>query len=638
MLSKKKLTKILLLFSLFLTAFALQQTITENQTVAIISDNEENVEFFLPQATFREENLTLKIEFIGFNQSLIDESAIENNLYNDFRHSIDIPLSELHFNFEFNYISEPDRQNLEDYMVSIADSGTDTGYELNITLLQEDLVSGERSNIFIPRDGMSIDAELVNKYLYENLYQEPIDKPGYTFYLLNFSNFDSVDHTFEHWYDVNGTGLDSNESITWWYSGYSNLEKRATMGWGGKYRFCYLDVSARSWYLDYTKTAWTSMGGYGSELYYDYPDLENLTQTHDPNTPEGKEILNQYLAEWINTYLGNVYSGPVFSDLPIGQMISLQVLVLNNLTVNGYPIDDIDWCISQFRILDQLKEDFPWIDWGIEIEWVELNDYPQFYNFIHDNIQEDVNGKYINVQNGLYQLLEDELGDHFDLNAADVVLPCYFFLTDDIGFRWYGVPFAGLGGMGFEILLATQYSLFEDGLIGQSRRGFSNVMIHELGHSMGLPHPHSASYGWGSSFVSDVMSYFAYDDCFSTFYQDAIGRSHTDANYAYGLDEYAIALDLYNDSGKPVALFDTMIEINATLDLIPIYYQQMDYNSSATYSFILRDLIDYVINFIQPSESPTPTSTSNQFGFLAVLVILPSFYIIIKVKRKKTKE
>ncbi|NHK30122.1 MAG: hypothetical protein FK730_02135 [Asgard group archaeon] len=410
-------------------------------------------------------------------------------------------------------------------------------------------------------------------------------------------------NSFEHWYDVYGTGLDSNESITWWYSGYSDLEKRAALGWGGKYRFCYLDPSARSWYLDYTKTAWTSMGGYGSELYYNYPDLDALTQAHDPNTPEGKEILNQYLSEWINTYLGNVFSGPVFSDLPIGNTISLQVLVLNNLTANGYPVEDLDWCISQNRIFNQLKIDFPWIDWEIKLEWAELSDYPQFANYIHDNIKEDVNGKYIDVQEGLYDLLEGELGDHFNLSAAEVVLPCYFFLTDDISFRWLGVSFAGLGGMGWEILLASQNRLFQDGIIGQPRRGFSNVMIHELGHSLGLPHPHSATYGWGSSFVSDVMSYFAYDDCFSVFYQDAIGRSHTDANFAYAIDDYAIALDLYNDTGKPVEMYDTMVEINDTLDLIPVYYHQMDYNSSAYYSFHLRDLLDYAIDYLETKNN-----------------------------------
>jgi len=66
------------------------------------------------------------------------------------------------------------------------------------------------------------------------------------------------------------------------------------------------------------------------------------------------------------------------------------------------------------------------------------------------------------------------------MHAADVVLPCYFFLTDEIAFTYYGTSFAGLGGMGWEILLGTQYSIFDNAIIGEPRRGYSRVMIHEL--------------------------------------------------------------------------------------------------------------------------------------------------------------
>jgi hypothetical protein len=625
--SKKHLARLSICLAIVLSALAIQDvfgsSITEYNNMYLSPD------FVIPDINYKNETLELKIEFIGFDQSLVNESHIYNLLYNDFRHSTEIPLSEFHFDFTFEYASEPERLALETYMLSIADSGVDTGYELNLSLLQSDLMSGERSEIFIPRDGYSIDALLVEDYLYSNLYDTPVT-PGYTFFIMNYSNLDSLDHTTEHWYDVSGVELDSNESTTWWYSGYGNLTKRAAMGWGGKYRFCYLDVSARSWYLDYVSTAWTALGGGGGQLYYQHPDIENLTQTYDPTTPSGNAILNQYLAEWINSYLGNVYSGPVFSDVPTGQSISLQVLVLNNLTLNGYAKEDIEWCISEYRIYNQLALDFPWVNWEIEINWVELSDYPQFYNYIRDNVQEDVNGRYIETSSGLYQLLEDELGDHFDITGADVVLPCYFFLTDAISFRWYGVSFAGLGGMGWEILLGTQYSLFEDGIVGQYRRGYSNVMIHELGHSLGLPHPHSSTYGWGSSFVADVMSYFAYDDGFSTFYIDAIGRSHTDANYVEALDEYAEALQIYDDNGRPAELVDQLELINNTFTAIPTYYQQMDYNSSSTLAFLVRE---YIADLV--FELTKVTFPLSQYGFMAIIVVFPLIYIGYKIKKKR---
>ncbi len=626
---KKKLSKtFVVLFILFFT-FSLQ-IISEKSLLSDNAEDNTNYDMLLPQA--KNENLKLKLEFIGFNQDLVNESEIESQLFYHFKHSTSIPQADLNFNFEFNYADEPIRKNLEDYINSTAVNGTDTGYELNITLLYEDLVSGNRSDIFIPRDGRSIDAELVNEYLYQNLYQDPpVDEPGYTLFLMNFSIFDSPDHSLEHWYDTYGTSIDANETVTWWYSGYRNLPKRAAMGWGGKYRFAYIDLSSRSWYLDYVINAWSSFGiGYPS--YYDYPDLDNLTQTHDITTPTGNTKLTDYLADWINSYIGNVFSGPCY-DPPLGKSISLQVKVLNNLTDNVYPEEDLLWCISKYRILNQLDNDFPWIDWRIEIEWVELTDEPALFDYIQTNTQEDINGKYIEVSSGLFSILQNELDSHFDMSAADEVLPCYFFLTDNIAFRWYGTSFAGLGGMGWEILKASQYSLFEEGNVSKPMRGMSAVMIHELGHSLGLPHPHS-SYGWGSSFVEDVMSYFSTTEKFSPFYKDAVGRAHADAHFLYAIDEFANAYQIYQDAGSPSEFNSALGLINTTLNVdFPQYYRQMDYDLAAAAGLTARDLIQSLINDIQGTTEPTSPTTA--LGFLAI-IIFPVILFVNKAKRRKT--
>ena len=562
--------------------------------------------------------IELKLEFLGFDQDLINETAILDQLYHTYIHSSYLPLADVTFDFCFNYTSESDRANLEDYILDFASiNGTDTGYELNITKLKEDLDTGVRSpDTFMLRDGLSIDAELVEEYLYTNFYEEPIDAPGYTFYIMNFTQFDNEDHTLEHWYDTYSADLDSEQPTTWWYSGYRNIEKRGAMGWGGDYRFAYIDLSSRSWYLDYVYNAWAALGGQGSELYYQYPDLDNLTQSFDFSTKGGKEILNQYIAEWINSYTGNVFQKPGRTNMPIGQSISLQVLVLENLTNNGYLPEDLDWCISETKIYDQLEADCPWIDWNIEIQWVELTNHPDLFSYIQDNLEEDSIGRFIEVSDGLFNVLEDQLSTHFNLEASEVVLPCYFFITNDIRFKWVGTSFAGLGGMGWEILLGTQNSLFDNGDTSKPLRGMSNVMIHELGHSMGLPHPHSYSYGWGSSFVKDTMSYFSAHAGFSTFYIDTIGCAHTEANYNYSQIEYIDALKLYNNHSRPSWVDDNIIEINATLAAIVTFYYQMDYNASASLAFHVRDLIEELIYEIRnppltPTPTPTPTPTNS---------------------------
>ena len=627
---KKKLSKTFVVLILLFTAFSLQM-VSEKPLLSATTESNDYYNDLLAEA--KNENLKLKLEFIGFNPDLVNEVGIESELYNHFKHSTSIPQADLNFNFEFNFANESIREDLEDHLILYGVNASGVGYELNVTLLYEDLASGNRSDIFMPRDGLSIDADLVNEYFYQNLYQEPAaDEPGYTLYLMNYSNFDSPDHKNEHWYDTYGESIDANETVTWWYSGYRNLPKRAAMGWGGKYRFAYIDLSSRSWYLDYVINAWGAFNlGYPS--YYDYPDLDNLTQTHDVTTPTGNAILTEYLADWINSYIGNVFSGPCY-DPPLGKSISLQVKVLNNLTDNGYPEEDLFWCISKHRILNQLDNDFPWIDWRIEIERVELTDEPNLFDYIQTNTHEDIDGKYIEVSSGLFTILQNELSSHFEMSAADEVLPCYFFLTDNVAFRWYGTSFAGLGGMGWEILKASQYSLFEDGNVSKPMRGMSAVMIHELGHSLGLPHPHS-SYGWGSSFVEDVMSYFSTTEKFSTFYKDAVGRAHADAHFLYGIDEFANAYQLFLDAGSPSEYIAAVALINATLNAdFPQYYREMDYDLAAAAGLTARDLIQTLINDLQGTSTPTePTTLTPALGLLAIL-IFPVIIFVNKAKRR----
>ena len=608
------------------------------QAIATIQQRKELTKNDLIFDLTQELNATviLKIQFIGFESSMINLSALEGDLYNTLSHPKNPPLEDISFAFEFSFATKNKTETLKDYISSIAINGTNTGYDLDIDLLLDDLNSGNRSNIFIPRDGMSINAELVEDYLYQHFYQEPVNETSYTFFIANFSEFDSADHSLEHWYDTSGIDLDSEQPITWWYSGYGNLSKRAAMGWGGNYRFCYLDVSARSWYLDYVKTAWTALGGDGSELYYKYPDLDNLTQTFDPHTTEGQAKIQQYLSDWINSYIGNIFSKPVSSKVCIYQTVSLQVKVFENLTDNGFALEDITWCINQSKIFNQLQSDLPWINFDVKVEWTKLSDYPDLFDYLQSRIEEDIDGKYIEVWPEVFNYLSNHRSDYFNLETAGFVLPCYFFITNEVGFRYGGISFAGLGGMGWEILLATQNSLFENGQLDQPRRGMSQVMIHELGHSLGLPHPHSGTFGWGSSFVADVMSYFAMEPGYSTFYQDAIGCAQTEANFHYALTEYETALQLYADAGEPQALNDLITQIYDSLTLIPTYYKQMDYNQSATKAFVVREQLQQLFDTLQntgTSSSKTLTSTS-YFG-ISLAIVLPVFILTKKVLRRR---
>ncbi len=581
-------------------------------------------------------NLTVYIRFLGFDQDIIDEEAIEDKLPSYLTKSdVNYGTTQLNFNYDFEHLDDLYVNGLKNYILTTGINGSGVGFSLNTTKLNEDIISGERTDVFLPEDGLVADAEDVEKYISTFIHTPVLETSGYTLYFLNFSSFDTPDHSLEHWYNVDKISFDTNETVTHWFGGYDEIPSRPTLGWGGEHHFCYIDLSSRSWYFDWLLTAWTAFYP-GAFSYYDYPDIDTLIQIHDPYTPAGQEILTTYIADWLYSYLGNVFSA-YFSDDQIGESYSLQVKVFDNLTNNGFTAEEIEWVISESRMFSQLEMDLPWINWEVSVDYVQLTDYPELYDEIASYIHEDVNGLYVEVMEGLFYYLSNNLVYHFDFDAADTVLPSYFFLTDEISFKYNGVSFAGLGGMGWEILLGTQNSIFKDADPSQPRRGYSAVMIHELGHSLGLPHPHSSTYGWGSSFFKDVMNYFSFsEESFSTFNQDGLARAHFKYFFKQTKQEFEDAYQYFIDNGSPTEVIGFITEINSNIENSVVEYGNMEYidaiNSTKTALVDIEDLLYYILHPEEYTEEPIPTNETEIYFLLTILVLVP-----VTMWRKKKK-
>ncbi|MCG3225840.1 MAG: hypothetical protein H7645_02895 [Candidatus Heimdallarchaeota archaeon] len=581
-------------------------------------------------------NLTLFIEFIGFEEEFIDESEILGQITHTYdRGSSLIGTSKIKFDFSISYATDAETLVLKRFIEDICVSGTGVGKSINKTRLSEDLATGVRSDIFNSEDGMVVDVEDVEDFISSNYYDKTNAREGYTMFLLNFSCFDTPDHNQEHWYHISKESYDTNRTINHWYSGYNNIPEKPTLGWGGDERFCFIDLSSRTWYFDWITTAWPSLVP-SSAIYYDSPDVDSLIQEYDPYTPAGKSKLSEYIAAWIQSYMGNLFSA-YYGASPIGRSYSIQVLFFENLTINGYSFEDLNWVLSENRMLSQLNEDFPWIEWKIEVEYVRLIDYPEVYDYMADNVQLDQDGLYIEVMDGFFTYLSNRLFADFNYSAADTVLPCYGFLTNNVGLKYYGVRFAGLGGMGWEIITGAPGSIFEDGAISKPRRGFTQVMIHELGHSLGFPHPHSYTYGWGSSFVKETMNYFSLgEESFSTFYRDGLARSHGNYFYLLAKEEMDLAYTIFIDAGAPSEL-DWLVEevysmLNGYLDL----YNELKYLAAVLNMTSVLDKIELIPFYIAHPEE-IPTEPTEKTTFPIVTISFAVVWILMK-KRKRFRK
>lgn len=583
-------------------------------------------------------NLTIEINLIGYSDGIIDTALLLDQLENTFQ--IIGPSNTyvtLTLTYQFSFLESNVASQLATYIEEHGTRGQGVGYAVNTSLLQDDLATGQRRDIFIPLDGIAVNVETVEEYISTTLYHhEEHAIPGYTFYMLNLSSLDNPAGNEDHYYLKQYTSADTNRTVDFWYSGYNNIPPLQPLGWGGNERFCFIDLSARTWYFDWVKTAWPNLGSI-SPSYFEYPDIDSIANQMDITVDPGKSILHTYLAEWINSYAGNVFSAYYYA-LPIGKTYSLQTIIFNNLTDAGYPFDSLKWVISEARIRNQLERDIPWISWDVNVTYVNLADYPSIANYIKYNLEEDQDGLYLEVAYGFLDLLQNKLDDFFNLSAADTVLPCYAFLTDNIRFKYTGISFAGLGGMGWELLVGDQYSLFENGDITKPRRGMSATLIHELGHSLGMPHPHSYAYSWGSEFIAEIMSYFPLGEMqYSVFYRDGIGRAHGNYWYNEALEAYDNTTNIYADYAHTAEKDE---ELNQILDLIntcPELYNSMDYNATIiTAQQAIAQLEHFVYTLEHPEDNstePTKSAPITVLDFLLMAITLIGCGIIaIKMK------
>lgn len=500
----------------------------------------------------KNEFFDINIVFIGFNSDLILNGNIKSKLpdYLEPFSGVDssFPHSRYSLNYSFSHLSELQTQTLEEYLLEIAINRTISSLRTNITSMEQLLTTGLIENpmdLFIPYGGLTFDADLVEEYIFQNIYEPYLTNPGYTLYLMNFSQFDSADHKIEHTYTLQRTEYDSNitMSLNQLSPVFEAEDYTTTAGWGGKHRFCYIDVSANPDVLQLIPIIYGGSGDYTntwSEYYY-RQDLDSFVASQDMTSITGKTALSAYLAQWISPYINTLflplqllYEAGQIRAPSVAETIYIPIKVFNNVSKYGYTTEKISWFLSPHRIQTQLEEAFPWISWKVDIEYIEFEDETILKDYFLQNVKYDGEKSYLDADEGLIELLYAERVNYFDLSAAELVIPSYVFLADDVYLHYRSTQVGGLGGIGFQVMSRTPFDLFESGDATKPRKGLSTVTIHEIGHSLGLNHPHNDYDGWSSGYIEDTMSYIALDYCvpkFSTFLSDATARLYYDYYY-----------------------------------------------------------------------------------------------------------
>jgi hypothetical protein len=474
--------------------------------------------------------LTIKIVFVGFDPNTIDQdylnwkgnliqSSVNNVLGNGNLTGVDYSLT-----YDFFFTSAAFQQSLTKYLQSIQVKKLTynpwfrtmmTNYFYDADKVQSWLVNNNASYGGFPSNG--------DVFVFTNM----TTLPSLTSSQLETDNPTSAT---PHYYSEHFTDLDLNYSIR--YRDFS-------VAWGGDSRLWFVDMSAGPDF--WTWSTPESVPFIPMQLALDLYQL-NL------HTSNGKEWLTQYLADYIYDAVLNL-AVPVFVYQPIySHTYRFVVNVIDNRTDKEKDAVAIKETLHPEIVRSAFVDLMPYSDIVVEAHFINASDDPGLQAaIIQSTVSPPVDlgiSPYVDTR-PLYRYLQEHLTDFVGTvrkDSTESTVPVFAFAFSSgiyfgYTYKWYVATsktiedsFVGISLGDMSLIGMTQNDFQKGDSVSPAQpgkgTGFTQSVIHEAGHSLGLIHPHQFSYL--EDFVASAMSYWSWVYKFSQFDKDALNRAHAD--------------------------------------------------------------------------------------------------------------
>jgi hypothetical protein len=476
-------------------------------------------------------NWTIRFVLVNYRPSQVNTEALVSSFPTERVHDADPITIDYRLNYEVEFAPEWYVNQVRQVILANSINGTGTGTRLDESALSYQKTHiNEPQRIFYPRDGLSIDGQALEDWFAKNPYGQPPGL-GYMFYLLNFSNFDTGDHSLEHWYNYSAIDPDTGQNQDWFRLEWDNaLNPNVTLeypGFGGRYNFYVLDPSADQWYLKWARIWW------GTYTDYEYMsiDLDQKVQGLNLTTQTGVDALTEYLAEYIYDPVAMLMAptSPMSNQNDVAPFVQtgyLKSLVICMDVAQGISIDSLRWITNADIQKAHLEELFPFIHWTVDVEFIDIDSSPAWKNLFWRYAQL-VNGKTIVDGGGMFTEIHNTMrGQYVDINDENINVFGVVFIKKNMDMYYGGRQYTGLGGDELTVIWKSWERYYRpDGVTPKS--GISGVQLHETGHAIGLGHTWRTDHYVGD-FSYSVMGYYGAFNGTGRFEQNWVQSTYLD--------------------------------------------------------------------------------------------------------------
>jgi hypothetical protein len=553
---------------------------------------------------------SIEIVLVNYEASLIEENTLTTGLPDSSHHSTGTVEIDYEIDYTVSHAETSWTDDLTQFMLENSINGSETGSRLNEPALEyQETHLDDPQTIFTPRAGRVIDGVAVEDWLNENPAVTPPNL-GYILYIFNFSEFDSADHSLEHWYDYRPVDPDSGEAQNWfrleWDNSLNPDVKFQYAGFGGRHNLFVLDTSADQWYLRWARIWW------GVPPYDDHPDhctmdLEDKAAAVDLGTPGGVHDLNVYLHEYLYDPIAYLFVPQQHSPSAYVDSGRLKGLVFCMDVASGISVESLTWVTDADRQKHHLEELLPFIPWEVDIEFLDIDDYPEWDALFWRNAYVEDG---ITIANGspmFYDIFYNMTPNYVDTTSDDIQVFGVVFIKQQMEMHTQGRTYTGLGGSGQTVIWKAWERYYRpDGVTPKD--GVSSVQLHETMHGIGIGHTWAYRHYVGD-FSYSPMGYFGFHNGTATFDQNWVQGTYLDQMEAEVWNTFVERVQAVGEDERQET-YDAREWALQSFDLARDYYNHMMWLEC--YSQLVRAR-DYTRNMLY-SQHDTTSPTIQDWG------------------------